>query len=112
MPTWSLSDTAKIALKVFLLFAFVVILKNFLLFLKDEFTAIYTNISTALSHFISSSLPDLLGGLLHVLGIDVFINSAFAILFSAGAFWLIAVGSIFAFKMSVKIYNSAFKALT
>ena len=113
MPTWSLSDTVRIAFKVVLLGTFILALGAFSAwfvgFSNDVYLAIKGFADGAVS---SSNLPDLLGCAISALGIDVFLTSAFSIFFSAGTFWLTAVGYILAYKLGFKAYDGVFKALS
>ena len=112
MPTWSLVDVGKIVFKVLLFLSFAAALTTFSIWFVDFSNQIYGLITSALSNFGTSALPDLLACALHSLGIDEFMTSAFAIFFSAAVFWVTAVGYILAYKLGTKAYDGLFKVLS
>lgn len=112
MPVFSLSDLAKVVLKLLLFAAFIAFIVTLGSWLVGFFSSVYNYIVTAVSGFASQNVPDLLGGLLSVLGLDTFLTSVFAILFSAGAFWLTSVSFVVAYKYGLKLYNASFRVLS
>lgn len=109
MPVWSISDTLKFVFKVALFSTFTVALISFSVWFLGFMGDIYALVGNATGSLLNNDLPELLGCILHALGIDDFITSAFAIFFSAATFWLTAVAYIMSYKLGFKVYDGLFK---
>ena len=103
---------ARTIFKYILFGTFIGVLVAFGTWFLNFLTSVYGYIVGFAGQIVSNSVPSALGYALSALGIDTFINSAFAVFFSAMAFWLVAVGSVFATKFSIKAYNVFFRALS
>lgn len=112
MPVWDLSATARIVFKIFVFGTFVIALGIFSIWFVSFMDDIYQILRATVSNIGSTNLPPLVGCALNALGIDTFINSAFAIFFSAAVFWVTAVAYIIAYKLGNKAYDGLFKAAT
>ena len=96
---------------MFLFGTFVAMVVSFSIWFVGFTDDIYVIITNSVSNY-SSSYSGLLGYILDRLGLDTFLNSAFAIFFSAAIFWSTAVGYIITYKLGSKVYDGLFKALS
>ena len=103
---------ARVLFKYFLFGTFIAVLVAFGTWFLNFLTSVYGYIVGYAGQIVSNSVPSMLGYALSALGIDTFINSAFAVFFSAMAFWLVGVGSVITAKFSIRAYNTFFKALS
>lgn len=117
MPTWSLSDTAKIAFKVGLYITFMVAFLAFTSWLISFLNNLYDVIQGAVGSLSSATQSEgtgsgLTGCILHALGIDAFLTSFISIFFSAASFWGVAIAYIHSFKFIKTGYSMLYKAVT
>jgi len=112
MPVWSLSDVVKIVFKFAFYSSFVLALAQFFIWFVGFVTRTYNYITEASNSAVSQHVPSLLGCLMHVLGIDAWITSAFAIFYSASMFWIVAVSYILTYKLGEKVYKGALQVFT
>lgn len=115
MPTWSLSDTAKIAFKVALYVTFMASFLAFTTWVVSFLNNTYDIIQSAASSVSTTTQGEttgLLGCIMHALGLDAFLTSFISIFFSAGSFWLVAVAYIHGFKFVKTGYQMLYKATT
>jgi len=113
MPTWSLSDTAKIAFKIGLYLTFTASLVAFTYWLGTFTRDIYTVIQTTANSISSTgSSSGLFGCIMSTLGLDVFLTSFISIFFSATSFWGLAVAYTSGFKFVKTGYDMLYKATT
>ena len=104
------------SVKGFMKFGFVIaflgVLVAFGIWFVGFISNIYGVITGYVDSIVSESVPSELGYVLGALGIDQFVSSAFAILFSAGALWITAIGSISVFKLSRSAYHILIEGLS
>jgi len=112
MPVWSLSDVIKIVFKFSFYTSFLLALAQFFIWFVGFITRTYDFLTASASSVASKTVPSLLGCLMHVLGIDSWITSAFAIFYSASMFWIVAVSYILTYKLGEKVYKGALQVFS
>ena len=103
---------ARTLFKYFLFGTFVTAITTFSVWFVVFMNQTYSFIVNASGQLVGNSVPSILGCALSALGLDDFMNSAFAIFFSAMTFWLTAVGYILSYKLGMKVYDGYFKVLS
>ena len=112
MPVFDLVAFGKVLFKVAFFGALVAMLYAFSIWFVDFTNQVYTIFTSASTAFAHSSMPDTVVCAMSALGIDVWINSAFSIFYTAAQFWIIAVGYIITYKLSGRAYDGLLKVLS
>lgn len=101
----------KLVFRIALLISFLTALTAFSIWFLSFMSDIYNVIQSVSNSVVNNDVPSTLSCLLKVLGLDVFINSAFSIFWTAMQFWLVAVGYILAYKSGIRAYDGIFKVV-
>lgn len=98
------------AFKITVFIAFIGVMVAITVTVYDIFNSIYGAINSSVGG-LASSYTGLLGCILNALGLTEFMTSAFAIIFTAYAFWGVSVSYIITYKLGAKAYTSFFRVL-
>ncbi len=107
----SILSNGRIIFKFALVASFIATVVSFSVWFLSFWNDIY-GIIVSFSSRLSTNYSGLLGCVLGKLGVSEWLNSVFAIAYSAVSFWGLAVGYIITYKLGAKVYDGMFKALT
>ncbi len=108
----AVSSNARMVFKFSVLITFLAALTAFSIWFWGFMGDIYKIIDfyfVSLSNSLNSSNSFFC--LLHLLGVDSFITSAFSIFYTAALFWITAVGYIITYRLGNRVYDGILKAL-